>query len=127
VPWPPCPRSSPSAPSARSSPERSHSSNTTSAYRPQSYQDHIREVWDKYQEVSNWPLDQCPDIRANVEAEWLLHGLDVRPALNSNHSLGIAFDGTWDLSSEEDIDTLAAGCELSRPVPGDDVHFELDE
>ncbi|MGH9341544.1 MAG: hypothetical protein ACRD1R_18660, partial [Acidobacteriota bacterium] len=95
----------------------------TSAYRPQDYQDHLREVWDKYQIVSAWPQGQCTSVRQNVEAEWNLHDLVFQPAATSHHSSGTAFDATWSLPQGYDIDTLASGCDLSRPVPGDPVHF----
>lgn len=95
-----------------------------SAFRPQEYQDHLREVWDKYQTVKNWPDTQCTNVGSNVKAEWERHTLGYRPAAVSRHTAGNAFDGTWGtLNDGVSIDDLAAGCSLSRPVPGDPVHF----
>ena len=95
-----------------------------SAYRPQAYQDHLREVWDKYQTVSGWAEGRCPDVRENVRMEWRRHRLGYRPAAQSQHSTGRAFDASWGILDEGvDIDELAGECSLSRPVPGDPIHF----
>ena len=97
----------------------------SSAYRSQAYQDHLREVWDSYQVVKDWPDDRCAAVQANVEDEWKLHNLAYRPAQSSRHSTGRAFDANWGTLNEGvTIDELAAGCGLSRPVPGDPTHFE---
>ena len=95
----------------------------TSAFRPQSYQDHLREVWDKFQKIRNWSEAECSTVKANIVTEWNRHGLAFRPAAVSNHTAGTAFDANWTLPAGVSIDTLAAGCNLSRCVPGDDVHF----
>lgn len=96
-----------------------------SAYRSQSHQDHLREVWDKYQTVSGWPEGRCPHVRTNVQMEWDRHDLGYRPAARSRHSSGRAFDASWGtLNAGVDIDDLAEGCSLSRPVAGDRYHFE---
>jgi hypothetical protein len=95
----------------------------TSAFRPQTYQNHIREVWDKFQKIRNWNEAECNTVKANIQAEWNLHGLAFQPAAVSNHTAGTAFDANWNLPAGVSIDTLAAGCSLSRCVPGDNVHF----
>ncbi len=46
-----------------------------SAYRPQSYQDHLREVWDKYQTVKEWPDGQCSDVRETSTLSGIVTGL----------------------------------------------------
>lgn len=99
--------------------------NVTSGYRSQSYQDHIREVWDKYQIVRNWPKNQCRAVGDNVRAEWDRHNLIARPAAVSRHTNRTAFDATWGtLNAGVSIDELARGCNLSRPFPtSDPVHF----
>ena len=57
--------------------------------------------------------------------EWNRHMLRRQPAAVSRHSSGTAFDATWGtLNPGVDIDDLAAGCNLSRPVRDDVVHFE---
>ena len=96
-----------------------------SAYRSAAYQNHLREVWDKYQIVRDWPTDKCAEVQSNVRAEWDRHDLVYRPAERSRHSSGRAFDANWGTLNEgEDIDDLAEGCSLSRPVRGDPTHFE---
>ena len=95
----------------------------TSAFRPQSYQDHIREVWDKHPKLPDLTSPKCAATRQNIQAEWDRHGLAFQPAAHSNHSAGTAFDGSWDLPQGVSIDTLAGQCGLSRCVAGDHVHF----
>ena len=97
-----------------------------SAYRPASYQTHIREVYDKYQIVRGWPEGRCSAVRTNVMAEWRRHApFGARPARNSLHSSGRAFDANWGtLNAGATIDDLARGCNLSRPLPSRDrTHF----
>jgi len=97
----------------------------TSGYRPQAYQDHLIDVWDKYQMVKNWPAGYCTSVRQPIQTEWNRHGLVTRPAAESDHTNGTAFDSTWSLPPGQNIDTLAQGCSLSRPDPsGDWVHFK---
>lgn len=97
-----------------------------SAFRPDWYQTHLREVWDKWQIVRQWPQGRCPTVRANIQAEWVSHGIGSEPGVTSNHSAGTAFDATWNLpTGHADIDTLARGYNLARDVPGDDSHFHL--
>jgi len=52
----------------------------TSGYRPQNYQDHIREVWDKYHKIQNWNESECAIVKTNILAEWAKHGLAFQPA-----------------------------------------------
>ena len=96
-----------------------------SGYRSQSYQDHLLEVWVKYQIVKDWPSDQCSEVRDNVQNEWDRHGLAYEPAEISPHTAGNAFDASWTtLPQNVSIDTLAASCNLSRPLISDDpYHF----
>ena len=94
----------------------------TSAFRPQAYQDHIREVWDKWQAIQNNNSAACAQTKAQVQTEWNRHGLAFQPAAVSNHTAGNAFDATWNPGTLN-IDQLAGGCNLSRSVPGDAVHF----
>ena len=101
--------------------------NVLSAYRSQTYQDHLREVWNKYQIVKDWGEERCVAVRVNVLGEWRRHGLNTgeSPAERSPHSSGTAFDATWGTLNEgADIDDLARGCSLSRPLPiRDPRHF----
>lgn len=95
----------------------------TSAFRPQAYQNHLREVWDKRQQLLGWTEAECATIKTAIDQDFALHGLAFQPALVSNHSAGNAFDATFTLPAGQNIDTIAAGCNLSRPVAGDLVHF----
>jgi len=97
----------------------------TSAYRPPEYQQHLQEVYDKYQKVKDWPATKCPSVRQNIMTEWSRHNLTYRPADDSPHSTGKAFDANWWIprDTKKDIDTLAGDCNLSRPVSGDPHHF----
>ena len=99
-----------------------------SAYRSQSYQTHLLEVWTKYHIVVDWPDTQCAQVKGNVKVEWDRHHLLARPATVSNHTTRTAFDARWGtLSGDADIDTLARQCNLSRPLPvADPVHFVLN-
>jgi RHS repeat-associated protein len=99
--------------------------NPTSGYRPEAYNAHLQEVWDKWQLLRNNRQRACRQIRLDVQREFNSHGMIVRPALRSNHTIGQAFDANWDLPAGVNIDSLAAGCGLHRPVAGDRVHFTL--
>ncbi len=95
----------------------------TSAYRPPQYNQHLREVWDRYRDLTRRPLDPaCNTLREEITAEFQRHNLRVRPG--TRHSTGIAIDAT--ISPETlDEDTVANNCNLYRPFPNDPVHFEL--
>ena len=96
----------------------------TSGFRPQDYQDHLREVWQKFHKIQNWNEAECTNVKTNILTEWNRHDLVHQPAANSNHTSGTAFDAVWNnLPGNVSINTLAQGCNLSRCVPGDDVHF----
>jgi len=96
----------------------------TSGYRPQAYQDHLQEVWDKWQQAKNWVQPRCMQLKAAIQAEWDLHVLKHRPVDVSDHTAGNAFDARITLpAGSQTIDQLAAACNLSRPDPDDDVHF----
>lgn len=102
-----------------------------SAYRPQAYQTHLREVWDRANALRNNNTAACAAVRASVTAEMTSHSLDVdRPVgRNSNHSDGSAFDMSWTLpraaNPSQRIDQLAAQAGLHRPVANDPIHFTL--
>jgi len=64
-----------------------------SAYRPQQYQEHLREVWDKWKLLENDNTPECAALKATVKAEWDGHNLKHVPTNRiSNHTRGIAFD-----------------------------------
>ncbi len=122
----------------------------TSAYRPQAYQDHLREVWDKARALQGHPEAACNTVRGAVNAEMANHALDVnRPVAQiSNHRAGNAVDISWTLpatlthaicqlpvptgtsppppTDEQCIDSLAAQAGISHPLHGGDrPHFEV--
>jgi hypothetical protein len=125
--------------------------NITSAYRPQAYQNHLREVWDKARALRDNPGGtECDAVRAAVNAEMANHALNVdRPVAQvSNHAAGNAVDISWTLpaarthalcglpvppgasppppTEEQCIDSLAAQAGLSHPLhAGDRPHFEI--
>jgi len=94
----------------------------TSAYRPQDYQDHLREVWDKWQAIKNNTQNACQERKSQIQTEWDRHDMVHQPATVSPHTAGNAFDANWSPTSL-DIDSLASSCNLSRPVANDRVHF----
>lgn len=97
----------------------------TSAYRPSAYQDHLREVWDRWNDLRNRREPECENLRNDVQGEFQRHGLLLtqRPAASSAHSTGDAFDANW-TPRTLDIDTLATNCGLRRPFAvTDPVHF----
>lgn len=108
----------------------------TSAWRPQSYQDHLREVVVKHPKLIQLAIledvDECKPapFYGAVHPEFLKHELNSNAAVVSKHTSGQAFDATWTSNVNARIDTLAAGCGLRRPKPwpksngGDPPHFE---
>jgi hypothetical protein len=97
---------------------------TTSAYRPQSYQDHLREVAQTRDLLMGWTEAECAASIASVNTEVARHGRIMIPARVSQHSQGNAFDAAITLPAGTNVDTLATGCGLRRPLPQrDPVHF----
>lgn len=102
-----------------------------SAYRPVAYQSHLREVWDTWMAIRNKTSTECDELRLAVQREFQQHQLLVsqRPAAgdpNAPHSRGIAFDATiTNLPAEHTLDSIAVGCNMHRPWPGNDpVHYQ---
>jgi hypothetical protein len=101
----------------------------TSAFRPQSYQDHLRDVWLRYQEyvaadAEGYTEPECDEIIQEIEEEWRRHRIVAEPVRVSNHTAGNAFDADVDLPPGEDRDDLADRCGLNRPDRnGDPVHY----
>jgi len=97
----------------------------TTTYRSQAYQDHLVEVYDKVTgPVPAGP--ECEAVRQNYASEKATHWPMGEPARGvSNHTNGTAFDATiTNLPAGTSIDTLQAGCNLTRPVAGEPWHFE---
>lgn len=96
----------------------------TSAYRPPTYQTHLREVYTKQMLLVNRREPECVTLKAEVQADFNQHGIIRRPAKSSNHSRGNSFDFAITGLTDAQIDGLAATCGLTRPDPvGDRVHF----
>jgi hypothetical protein len=96
----------------------------TTTFRSQAYQDHLVEVWDK---VTAPPRTEpeCAEVMKNYAAERKTHFPMGKPARGvSNHTNGTAFDATVTLPAGADLNTIQAGCKLTRPVPGEPWHFE---
>jgi hypothetical protein len=102
-----------------------------SAFRPNDYQNHLRQVWFRHEEYEDamaqgYEEEECNETIQNIETEWDRHNIVAGPpARQSNHSDGNAFDATvTGLPPDQDVDDLAADCGLNRPDPdGDPVHF----
>ena len=94
----------------------------SSGYRPAAYQEHLREVWDKWQLLQNNNEERCKAVKAQVEEEWAAHALRFQPGTRSNHNIGMAVDigGVPPASA----DAIAAQCNMYRRVPSDPVHYE---
>jgi hypothetical protein len=105
-----------------------------SAFRPQAYQDHLRAIRDRANQlggrVSNGTVtftntdSQCASVRDEIARELLNHGLSNNPvARQSDHTRGIAVDITVNLPPGTNVDTLASP-DFTRPLPVKDaVHF----
>jgi hypothetical protein len=104
-----------------------------SAWRPQAYQDHLKELSDKHPALIRLAIleqvAEClpaPYYQA-VHPEYLRHGLNRNVAKVSNHTSGDAFDASW--SGVANIDKPAGECGSYRPLPapkadgGDPIHF----
>jgi hypothetical protein len=106
----------------------------TSAWRPQSYQDHLRELVVKHPKLIELAIlqgvEECvpAPYYGAVHPDHVRHGLNRNAARTSPHTTGNAFDANW--SNGIDIDALAGECGLFRPMPqpksdgGDPIHFE---
>jgi hypothetical protein len=94
-----------------------------SGYRPPEYQTHIREVYDKWQLLQDNNDSVCADTKVQVELEYMHHSpFSHQPGETSLHSSRLAVD--IHLSDYTDADTIAAGCNMSKPVANDRSHFE---
>ncbi|MBC7547686.1 MAG: D-alanyl-D-alanine carboxypeptidase family protein [Polaromonas sp.] len=94
----------------------------TSGYRPQEYQDHLREVWDKRQLLKNNSVAACASTKLAVEKEFAKHRMVHQPGLTSRHSNGMAVDIAG--VPEAVADNVASICGMARNVSHDRVHYE---
>ena len=107
-----------------------------SAYRPAAYQAHLQQVWEKWMYELRDNIDPaCSQFKSEVYKEFTHHGLlpSQRPATTSDHTRGLAFDATVDLTDltskarrRFSVDKVARSCKLRRPnILHDPVHFKL--
>jgi hypothetical protein len=106
-----------------------------SAFRPPLYNQHLIDVWNKREEFLDAVDD--PNVMSNsncllvlwpkIKEHFQRHGLLITqpPVPNSRHTKGLAFDMTINLPAAN-IDALAVGAGLRRPLPvSDPVHFQF--
>jgi D-alanyl-D-alanine dipeptidase len=105
-----------------------------SAYRPAAYQKHLQDVWYKWMgELKGNRDSACQVLRAQVQDEFVRHRLieTQHPVAVSDHTRGLAFDATVDLSTAKigrrlTLDRLARLAGLLRPaIVADPVHFKF--
>lgn len=111
----------------------------TSAYRPEAYQQHLRDVWYKWMiELKDNHDASCADLRAQVGEEFTRHQLlpTQHPVAVSDHTLGIGFDAAVQLPfmpiskkrrrGRVTLDAVAHLAGMMRPdIFHDPVHFRL--
>jgi hypothetical protein len=109
----------------------------TSAYRPESYQQHLRDVWFKWMtELRDNQDPACATLKADVGEEFTRHQLlpTQHPVTVSDHTLGIGFDAAVllpQVASKKrrgriSLDRIARMAGMMRPdVFHDPVHFRL--
>ncbi len=102
-----------------------------SAYRPPEYQRHLREVWDKWDQLKNNTDPLCADLKEEIRTEFFTrHQLkeSQRPASDSGpHTQGNAFDASISGISPALADQLANQNGLHRPIPvNDPIHYTLE-
>jgi hypothetical protein len=99
-----------------------------SAYRPPAYNQHLIDVWKKWREFEineNYDQQDCAARKEKIRLHFTTHGLleSQTPVPGSLHTRGEAVDVSINLPPAN-IDALAAGCHLRRPLPvKDKVHF----
>lgn len=119
--------------------KRGGSLTLTSAYRPEAYQQHLRDVWYKWMtELKDNQDPSCADLKAEVGGEFVRHQLlaTQHPVAVSDHTLGIGFDAAVALPAMTtkkkkgafriSLDRIAHLAGMMRPDIGrDPVHFRL--
>jgi len=96
-----------------------------SAYRTQSYQAHLAELYKKWKLLEpDTTTIECQDLRTQLKNHIHYHSMDslktAPPFDAGNHPKGIAFDANW--YNVPDIDALACPCHLYRPLKVTDKH-----
>jgi hypothetical protein len=97
---------------------QSRSAFLSSAYRPSVYQDHLREVWNKWKKLKDDTRPACAALKAKVKKEFDDHGLGAStlpPSRTSCHTEGGCVD--VDHSFTETVDFCSTQCSVYRPWP----------
>ncbi len=94
----------------------------TSAFRPNRYQSHLREVWDKWMLLRDDSSAVCQPTKESVRIEWERHRIVRQPGNTSNHSAGNAVDIAGVPNAQ--ADAIALACNMRRPLADDPVHYE---
>jgi hypothetical protein len=94
----------------------------TSGFRPAASQTHLREVWDKWHLLKTTSSPECATIKAEVGRHWVRHASVRQPGTVSTHTSGNAVDIAGVPSG--DADSIAQGCNMTRPLSDDSVHYE---
>ena len=102
--------------------QRETNSSVGSGFRPQAYQDHLREVWDKWEILKKDKTEACKKVKKEVQDQYSKHGMRYRPGTTSNHTTGIAVDISGIPAGV--ADKTAAACNMHRPYQDDPVHFQ---
>lgn len=108
----------------------------TSAFRPEAYQQHLRDVWFKWiTELKDNQDSACASLKAEVGDEFTRHQLlpTQHPVVVSDHTLGIGFDAAVLLPQPAarrrgrvSLDRIAHLAGMMRPdVLHDPVHYRL--
>ena len=106
----------------------------TSAYRPATYQAHLRNVWHKWvDEMKDNQDPSCFELKAQASAEFTRHALleSQHPVEVSDHTMGIGFDAAIAFPVVKkrrriSVDRIARLAGVARPaVRRDPVHFRL--
>lgn len=96
-----------------------------SAYRPQAYQDHFRNILDTWKKLQHTGKE-CASLKAAVKAEKDMHGLNGIAGRVSRHSSGQGFDLVIMGVGETQITAYAKQCGLKRIFEkGEESHFNL--
>lgn len=102
--------------------QRERNAEVTSGFRPQAYQDHLREVWDKWAILKNDNTEACKKIKDEVWRHDRKHRMKHQPGITSNHTTGTAVD--FGGITAASADKTAKACNMHRPYANDPVHFQ---
>jgi len=109
----------------------------TSAFRPEAYQQHLRDVWYKWMDELRDDEDPaCATLKAQVADEFTRHQLlpTQHPVPVSDHTMGIGFDAAVQFPAltgrarrrRISLDRIARMAGMMRPdIRRDPVHFRL--